>query len=70
MPRAIVVEDIHGSLKALDQLITRINLNTNDRLVFLGDYVDGWSQSSGLIEYLMLLSQLYQCIFIKGNHDA
>ena len=70
MPRTIVFGDVHGSLKALEQLIEKIALRDSDRLIFLGDYVDGWSQSSGVIEYLAGLAARYACIFIKGNHDA
>ena len=70
MPQTFVIGDIHGALKALQQIIQQINLQPEDRLIFLGDYVDGWSQSAGVIRYLMELDARYECIFIKGNHDA
>ncbi|MBA6153510.1 metallophosphoesterase family protein [Gelidibacter maritimus] len=68
--RTLVIGDIHGGLKGLKQLLERAMVKENDRLVFLGDYVDGWSESAQVIEYLMVLSQLKACVFIKGNHDA
>ncbi|MBP1223281.1 putative phosphodiesterase [Flavobacterium sp. 1355] len=46
MKRTLVFGDIHGGLKALIQLLEKIVLNQNDRLIFLGDYVDGWSESA------------------------
>lgn len=70
MARTFVIGDIHGALKALEQLIDKIKLKKDDTLIFLGDYVDGWSQSAQVLEYLMELSTHYNCIFIKGNHDA
>lgn len=70
MPRTLVIGDIHGALKALQQLILKIDLQLDDKLVFLGDYVDGWSQSAEVIDYLMKLDKQYTCVFIKGNHDA
>ena len=70
MARTYVIGDVHGALRALKQGIERAALRHDDRLVFLGDYVDGWSQSRQVIEYLMLLDTEYNCIFIKGNHDA
>lgn len=70
MARTFVIGDIHGALKALEQLIGQLLLQPSDRLIFLGDFVDGWSQSSQVIEYLMALQQQYDCILIKGNHDA
>ncbi len=69
MSRTFVIGDIHGALRALRQLITRLDLQQNDNLIFLGDYVDGWSGSAQVIEYLKELSNAYSCIFIKGNHD-
>ncbi|KAF2341137.1 metallophosphoesterase family protein [Flavobacterium tistrianum] len=70
MKRTLVFGDIHGGLKALIQLLERIDYTENDRFIFLGDYVDGWSESKQLIDFLMDLSQKQECIFIKGNHDA
>lgn len=70
MKRTLVFGDIHGGLKALIQLLDRVAISENDRLIFLGDYVDGWSESAQVIEFLIDLSQKHECIFIKGNHDA
>lgn len=68
--RTVVIGDIHGALIALEQLLERIALRDDDRLIFLGDYVDGWSQSAPVVQHLIELEQRYECIFIKGNHDA
>jgi serine/threonine protein phosphatase 1 len=70
MSRTLVIGDIHGGFRALQQVILRVALQPDDRLIFLGDYVDGWSQSRQVIEFLMELTNKYECIFILGNHDA
>lgn len=70
MARTYVIGDIHGALKALKQILEKINPQQEDLLVFLGDYVDGWSESAAVISYLIELEQQHRCIFIKGNHDA
>ena len=70
MKNTYVIGDIHGGLKALEQLIERLNCSKDDTLIFLGDYVDGWSESAQVIDYLMELSKNHHCIFIKGNHDV
>jgi serine/threonine protein phosphatase 1 len=67
--RTLVIGDIHGGLKALQQVFERAKMTTNDTLIFLGDYVDGWSGSAQLIEYLIKLDFTHNCIFLKGNHD-
>jgi serine/threonine protein phosphatase 1 len=68
--RIYVIGDIHGALKALKQLIDKLPLQKKDQLIFIGDYVDGWSESSQVIDYLLQLEKANNCIFIKGNHDA
>lgn len=68
--RTLVVGDIHGGLLALQDLVNKIVLTANDKLIFLGDYVDGWSQSPQVIDFLISLKTKHNCIFIRGNHDA
>ena len=70
MSRTLVIGDIHGGFKALQQVLERAEVTENDQLIFLGDYVDGWSESSEIINLLMEISERQECIFIKGNHDA
>ena len=65
--RTLVIGDIHGGLKALVQLLGRTKLTKNDTLLFLGDYVDGWSQSAQVVQFLLELSKNQDCIFIKGK---
>jgi serine/threonine protein phosphatase 1 len=68
--RTLAIGDIHGGLKALTQVLERADVTKSDTLIFLGDYVDGWSESAQVIEYLIQLSKTNTCIFIKGNHDV
>ncbi|MBC7525214.1 MAG: serine/threonine protein phosphatase [Flavobacterium sp.] len=69
MSRTLVIGDVHGGYKALLQIIERAKVTTIDTLIFLGDYVDGWSQSPEVIDYLIELNTKQNCIFIRGNHD-
>jgi serine/threonine protein phosphatase 1 len=68
--QTFVIGDIHGGLKALKQVMERGRPNPNDTLIFLGDYVDGWSESAETIEFLLSLKEHYNCKFIRGNHDT
>lgn len=68
--KTFVIGDIHGGLRALQAVMAKANPQSGDRLIFLGDYVDGWSQACELITYLMELKKRYTCVFIKGNHDV
>ncbi len=67
--RTLVIGDIHGGYKALLQVLERAKVTSNDTLIFLGDYVDGWSESAETIEKLIELSISNTCVFIRGNHD-
>jgi serine/threonine protein phosphatase 1 len=67
--RTLVIGDVHGGLRALHQIMERANVTPQDSLIFLGDYVDGWSQSPQVIDYLIELKGTNNCIFIRGNHD-
>ena len=68
--RTFAIGDIHGGLKALLQVLNQLEITENDTLIFMGDYVDGWSESAQVLELLMQLSQKINCVFIKGNHDV
>ena len=67
--RTLVIGDIHGGLRALHQILERAKVTTADKLIFLGDYVDGWSQSPQVLDFLIELGQRQNCVFIRGNHD-
>ncbi|MFC0603031.1 metallophosphoesterase family protein [Winogradskyella pulchriflava] len=68
--RTLAIGDIHGGLQALIQIVERAKITPEDQLIFVGDYVDGWSESAQVIQYLIELSKTNECIFIKGNHDV
>ena len=68
--RTFAIGDIHGGLKALIQVLNKIGVKDDDTLVFVGDYVDGWSESAQVIQFLVELSEKINCVFIKGNHDV
>ena len=70
MKRTLVIGDIHGGLKAVQQVFEKAKVTSDDKLIFLGDYVDGWSESAGVMDYIIQLANINECVFIKGNHDA
>lgn len=67
--RTLVIGDIHGGFRALRQVLERAKVTPEDTLIFLGDYVDGWSQSPEVIDLLIALQQTHTVICIRGNHD-
>lgn len=64
-----VVGDIHGGLKGLTQVLSKVPYNPGDTFIFVGDYVDGWSEAAATIDFLIDFATKQPCIFLRGNHD-
>ena len=69
--KIFVIGDVHGCLEMLKRLIDKIEWNpANDRLIFIGDYIDRGENSKGVIDFILKLkedSTLIQCLI--GNHE-
>lgn len=68
--RTLAIGDIHGCLTALDRLLAEVDLQPDDVLVTLGDYVDRGPASKGVIDRLLDLSQRCQLLPLRGNHEV
>lgn len=67
--KSYVIGDIHGGLAALKQVLEKAPIQPEDTLIFLGDYVDGWSESPAVLDFLIDLQTKQNCVYIRGNHD-
>lgn len=70
--KTFVIGDIHGGFAALEQVLERSGFdNSVDKLICLGDYVDGWGESAEVVQKLIELQEESEDrhIYIKGNHD-
>nr|WP_273230062.1 metallophosphoesterase family protein [Kosmotoga pacifica] len=61
---------MHGCFKSLRALIRKIRPQKKDRFVFLGDYIDRGPQSREVVDFLINFSTKYDCVFLRGNHEA
>lgn len=66
-----VIGDVHGCSKTLRALIEdKIQPGKNDKVIFVGDYVDRGPDSKGVISYLMELQLMgYKMVMLRGNHE-
>jgi serine/threonine protein phosphatase 1 len=64
------IGDIHGEREKLDSLLGTLRPKADDRLIFLGDYVDRGPDAQGVVERLIALSQECDCTFLLGNHES
>lgn len=67
--RTLVIGDIHSGLRALKELLEKASVSADDKLIFLGDYVDGWSEAVETVDFLIDFNKRYNCILLRGNHD-
>ncbi|MDX2227172.1 MAG: metallophosphoesterase family protein [Verrucomicrobiae bacterium] len=70
--RTLAIGDIHGCLKALTSLIGFVGPTAQDRLVFLGDYIDRGPDSKGVIDWLIDEKRRRgkKLITLRGNHEV
>jgi serine/threonine protein phosphatase 1 len=66
-PSIHVIGDIHGCLKPLQRLLEKIELQLDDELVFIGDYIDRGPQVREVVDFLLGLP--FRCVFLLGNHE-
>jgi serine/threonine protein phosphatase 1 len=70
--RTLVIGDIHGSYKSLKRGLKLANFNIDsDRIICLGDYINGWDEDLMVIDFLIDLKNNSSIppIFLMGNHD-
>ena len=67
--RILAIGDIHGCATALEALLQSIDLQPNDTLVTLGDYVDRGPDSRRVLDRLIALSQTHHLVALRGNHE-
>ncbi|MEA5533571.1 metallophosphoesterase family protein [Crocosphaera sp. XPORK-15E] len=67
--RTLAVGDIHGCSTAFDCLLDAVQLQPEDKLITLGDYVDKGPNSNEVLNRLLELYQNHQLIPLKGNHE-
>ena len=69
MEGLFVIGDIHGEYNMLEKLLLKWNPD-NQRLVFLGDYIDRGLDSYKVLQCVMGLKKEYGAITIGGNHES
>jgi len=68
------IGDIHGCNTEFKALLGQLGVdpnekNTDDMLVFVGDYFDRGMDPIGVFKLLQKLSFTHECLFLMGNHE-
>jgi serine/threonine protein phosphatase 1 len=66
-----VVGDIHGCCRSFIRLVEdKIQLNHQDKIFLLGDYIDRGLNSKAVLDYILYLKiNGYQVYGLRGNHE-
>ena len=67
--RTLAIGDIHGCLRALEQLALYVGFQDDDIIITLGDYVDRGPDSKGVIDFILSLRERHEVVTLKGNHE-
>jgi len=69
--RFFIVGDIHACPQELEALLAALSLQSEDQLVFLGDYVDRGPGAREVVDLLLGTRADAVCAmtFLKGNHE-
>ncbi len=70
--RLFAIGDIHGCFDSLKELVeNKIQLQKDDKLILLGDYIDRGDKSKEVVDYIIgLLENGFDVIPLMGNHEA
>ena len=69
--RLFAIGDIHGCFDSLKELVEKkIQLQKNDKLILLGDYIDRGDKSKEVIDFIIELQEKgFDVIPLMGNHE-
>ncbi len=69
MPKVYAIGDIHGCNEQLNTLLSTLNIQSDDTLIFLGDTIDRGADSKGVLDNIIYYQSLCHVILIQGNHE-
>ncbi|MDF9795712.1 serine/threonine protein phosphatase 1 [Catalinimonas alkaloidigena] len=69
--RIFAISDIHACYRTFEALLQKIDLNKEDELYLLGDYIDRGPSSKEVIELILKLQkENYNVHCLLGNHEV
>ena len=66
------MSDIHGCIEELKKQMEHVDLDGENSIVFLGDYIDYGDSSCQVLQYIWQLQKRYgnkKVVVLKGNHE-
>ena len=69
MSKLIGISDIHGEYDKLCSVLDKVIPQKEDTIVFMGDYIDRGAQSREVVDKLIDMQNLCNCIYLIGSHE-
>ena len=70
MPRTIFIGDVHGCFYELVELFQKLDVQRDDRVVFVGDLVDKGPDSLGVLRFARNVVETQPgSVVVSGNHE-
>jgi len=69
MSRLIAITDIHGEHEKLCALLDKLSPQKEDTIVFMGDYIDRGSKSREVVDKIIDMQNVCNCVYLIGSHE-
>lgn len=69
MKRLIGITDIHGEYEKLCSVLEKISPQKEDTIVFMGDYIDRGKKSREVVDKIIELKNICNCVYLIGSHE-
>ncbi len=69
MARLIGISDIHGEYEKLCRVLEKVSPQKEDTLVFMGDYIDRGTKSKEVVDKIIEMQNVCNCVYLIGSHE-
>lgn len=69
MTRLIGISDIHGEFDKLCAVLDKISPQKEDTIVFMGDYIDRGKKSRQVVDKIIDMQNVCNCVYLIGSHE-
>ncbi|MGN0031798.1 MAG: metallophosphoesterase family protein [Candidatus Gastranaerophilaceae bacterium] len=67
--RIVGISDIHGEYEKLCRVLEKVNPQETDTIVFMGDYIDRGSKSKEVVDKIISMQDVCNCVYLIGSHE-
>ncbi len=69
MARLIGITDIHGEYDKLCNVLEKVSPQSDDTIVFMGDYIDRGLKSREVVDKIIDMQNVCKCVYLIGSHE-